>query len=87
MLSKVYSHDECTDEKLLFKRLNKLKKEGKIEYSKDTWTFKIKDIDLSEEEEESLLDLFDKIEVYPDEDTSEDDWSDDLGYYGEWDEN
>lgn len=87
MLSKVYSYDECTDEKLLFKRLNKLKKDGKIEYSKDAWTFKIKDIDLLEEDEKSLLELFDKIEVYPDEDTLDDDWSDDLGYYDEWDEN
>lgn len=87
MLSKVYSYDECTDEKLLFKRLNKLKKEGKIEYSKDAWTFKIKDIDLLEEDEESLLELFDKIEVYPDEDNSDDDFTDDMGFYDDWDEN
>ena len=65
-LFKCYSTDECTNEQKLEESLNKLKKEGKIEYDTlDRWTIKVTDIDLDIDEEKYLIDLFDKLEVYP----------------------
>jgi hypothetical protein len=61
-----YSFDECTSEELLFEKLDSLAQDEKIEYStEDRYTFKIKDIELRDEEIEELLDLFENLDVYP----------------------
>lgn len=61
-----YSFDECKNEKKLFEKLSHLQKEDKIEFSKeDQFTFKIKDIELSDSEIEDLLEFFDNQDVFP----------------------
>ncbi len=81
-LQKFYSTDECNDEQSLFKRLDKLQKEGKIEYkSIDTWSIKIVDVDLTMSEEKDLITFLEKLDLYPtiDEDgDEEEDFEDDF---------
>ena len=73
-----YSFDECSNETKLFEKLDSLLEEGKIEYnSEDQYLFKIKDIDLTDDEIEDLCEMFDKMEVYPYIDSIDDDISDD----------
>jgi hypothetical protein len=73
-----YSFDECSNETKLFEKLDSLLEEGKIEYnSEDQYLFKIKDIDLTDDEIEDLCVMFDKMEVYPYIDNIDDDISDD----------
>ena len=50
MLEKWYSLDECTNKKLVVKKLKDLESQGKIEYSieKSTDIFKIEDLDLED---------------------------------------
>ncbi len=84
-LSNYYNLDECIDRKTVMDTLKNLKNEGKIEYSLDREILDIEDIDLDDSEIESLLDLFDKNDVFEeleygqnDEWSDEDDdWSDD----------
>ena len=85
MLEKWYSLDECTNKKLVVKKLKDLKGQGKIEYSieKSTDIFEIEDLDLEDSDIDELLDLFEKNDVFPYLDKNEDDEEDDYGYYGE----
>jgi len=77
-----YSFDECKNEKKLFEKLQLLKKEDKIEFSKeDQFIFRIKDIELSESEIDELTGFFDDQDVFPymeelDELEFEDDYND-----------
>ena len=85
MLEKWYSLDECTNKKLVVKKLKDLESQGKIEYSieKSTDIFEIEDLDLEDSDIDELLDLFEKNDVFPYLDKNEDDEEDDYGYYGE----
>jgi len=85
MLERWYSLDECTNKKLVVKKLKDLESQGKIEYSieKSTDIFKIEDLDLEDSDIDELLDLFEKNDVFPYLDKNEDDEEDDYGYYGE----
>lgn len=78
-----YSLDECLDLKKVKKRLIQLEKEGKIEYGQDGDILKIKDLDLEEDEESELLDLFQDNDIFPypdyQEDTHDDHDYDDFG--------
>jgi hypothetical protein len=74
-----YSFDECSNETKLFEKLDILVEDGKIEYNtEDQYLFKIKDIDLTDDEIEDLCQIFDKLEVYPfiEEIESDDDFDD-----------
>jgi len=74
-----YSFDECSNETKLFEKLDILVEDGKIEYNtEDQYLFKIKDIDLTDDEIEDLCQIFDKLEVYPfiEETDSDDDFDD-----------
>jgi len=85
MLEKWYSLDECTNKKLVVKKLKDLESQGKIEYSieKSTDIFEIEDLDLEDSDIDELLDLFEKNDVFPYLDKNEDGEEDDYGYYGE----
>lgn len=85
MLEKWYSLDECTNKKLVVKKLKDLESQGKIEYSieKSTDIFEIEDLDLEDSDIDELIDLFEKNDVFPYLDKNEDDEEDDYGYYGE----
>ena len=83
-LHKYYSIDECNNEEALFEKLESLKNDGKIEYEKlDNWTLKIKDIDLTNNEEKRLVEFLEQINLY---DTTVDDDDDDDDSYEEYDE-
>lgn len=85
MLERWYSLDECTNKKLVVKKLKDLEGQGKIEYTieKSTDIFEIEDLDLEDSDIDELLDLFEKNDVFPYLDKDEDDEEDDYGYYGE----
>lgn len=85
MLERWYSLDECTNKKLVVKKLKDLEGQGKIEYTieKSTDIFEIEDLDLEDSDIDELLDLFEKNDVFPYLDKEEDDEEDDYGYYGE----
>lgn len=74
-LYKYYSLDECYDKKIIKKKLGKLEKEGKIEYSIDGDVVKIEDIDLQINEVNDLINFFEKHDVveYPYGSENEDD--------------
>jgi hypothetical protein len=82
-----YSLDECADRKKVLGKLKALVKEGKIDYDLDKTTdvFHIEDLDLDEEDIESLVELFDDNDVFPYLEFEDDDDSDDDGY-GDYDE-
>ena len=74
-----YSYDECTNEEKLFEKLDELLNEGKVEYNTENqYTFKIKDLELSDDEIQELCDLFEDVEVFPymEEDITYDDYND-----------
>jgi superfamily I DNA and/or RNA helicase len=76
-----YSYDECTNEEKLFEKLDELLNEGKVEYNTENqYTFKIKDLELSDDEIQELCDLFEEVEVFPymEEDSTDDDYDDDY---------
>ena len=79
-----YSLDECSDKKSVLKKLKELKKEGKIEFDLDGEVFKIRDIDLEEEEVDELIQTFDEKDVFPylerDEDSDDEDDLYDFDY-------
>lgn len=79
-----YSYDECTNEEKLFEKLDELLNEGKVEYNTENqYTFKIKDLELSDDEIQELCDLFEEVEVFPymEEDITDDDYDDDYNDY------
>lgn len=77
-----YSFDECSDEHILFERLDELVSQDKIEYSEqDKYLIKIKDIELDDDEVQDLCEFLDDNNVYPylgyeedDDDYSDDDY-------------
>jgi hypothetical protein len=80
-LFQYYSIDECLDTKLVIKKLNELKKEGRIDYKiEDQDLIKVKDIDLDEDEIEDLIKLFDSNDVFPYLEKDEDDEDDSYLY-------
>jgi hypothetical protein len=82
-LHKYYSIDECNNEELLLERLEFLQEDDKIEFELlDKWTLKIKDIDLTTNEEKKLVELFEELGLY--ETTVEDEDEDES--YEEYDD-
>ncbi len=88
MLEKWYSLDECTNKKLVIKKLKELEGQGKIEYSieKATDIFEIEDLDLEDSDIEELLELFDENDVFPYLDKDEEEDDEDYGYYSDEEE-
>ncbi len=80
-----YNLDECSEKKVIKKRLTQLEDEGKIDFKLDGDILKITDIDLDEDEVEELVEMFDKYDVfaYPDYEEGLDDEGD---YYDGFDE-
>jgi len=84
-----YSLSECTQTEKVFKYLDKLQDDSKIEWSKSSRdTIKIEDVDLEESEIELLINYLDKMDVIPDMDIDEEDISDndDWGYDDDYDD-
>lgn len=84
MLERWYSLDECTNKKLVVKKLKELEGQGKIEFEleKVTDIFEIEDLDLEDADIEELLQMFEEYDVYPYLDKEEDEDDDeDYGYY------
>jgi hypothetical protein len=78
-----YTLDECIDRKKVLSVLKELRSDGKIEFSLDGEIFKLKDIDLGEDEVEDLEQLFDDNDVFPylereDDEDENDDYYDDF---------
>lgn len=78
-LSKYYSLDECTERKLLKKKLSKFESDGKIEFEFDGDILKLTDLDLDEDEIDTLIGLFDKYDVY-----AYPDYEDGFDYYEDY---
>jgi hypothetical protein len=81
-----YSLDECSERKVIKKRLSQLEDEGKIQFKIDGDLLKLDDLDLDEDEVSELIEMFDKYDVfsypdYEDEGLDSDD-EDDEDYYG-----
>jgi hypothetical protein len=81
-----YSLDECSERKVIKKRLTQLEDEGKINFEIDGDILKITDLDLDEDEIVELVEMFDKYDIfaYPDYEEGIDDENDD--YYDGFDE-
>jgi len=59
-----YSYDECSDENLLFEKLDQLVDDSKISYKiEEKYIFKIEDLELTDEDIEDLLQTFDDLNV------------------------
>jgi hypothetical protein len=69
MSSKLFTHysfDECGNEGQLFERLDEFSNDGKIQYSvENQYVFKIKDLELSDDEIQDLCNFLDSMDVYP----------------------
>jgi len=78
-LFKYYSLSECSDPDLILKKLDKLKKDDKIIYSFDTYeeTVIIKDLELTDSDITKLVKLFEKNDVLPNYDYTDDHFKDD----------
>jgi hypothetical protein len=75
-----YNVDECKDREKVFKKLDQLRDDGKIEYEMDGRDiFKIEDLDLEEVDIEELNDMFDSEDVFPYLDNEEEDEDEDYG--------
>ena len=86
-LKKFYSIDECSNEDLLFEKLDQLQDDGKIECDyEDTWSIKITDLELTISEEKDLINLFEKLDVYPNLDLEEAEQDSYDEYYDEEEE-
>lgn len=84
-LNVYYSLSECGQTEKVFKYLNKLKEEAKIEWSKQTIDIlKIEDIDLEESEVEDLINFLDKMDVIPDTDIDVESDEEDLTDNDDW---
>ena len=54
-----YSYDECTDENLLFEKLNQLVDDSKISYKiEEKYIFKIEDLELTDEDIKDDIQMF-----------------------------
>lgn len=81
-----YNVDECKDRDKVFKKLDQLRDDGKIEYEMDGRDiFKIEDLDLEESDIDDLNDLFDSEDVFPYLDNEEED--EDSEDWDEYDDN
>ena len=80
-----YSLDECSETKVIKKRLSQLEDEGKIDFKLDGDILKVSDIDLDEDEIDELIEMFDKYDVFPYPDYEEG-LDDDDDYYDGFDE-
>jgi hypothetical protein len=59
-----YSYDECSDENLLFEKLDQLVEDSKISYKiEEKYIFKIEDLELTDEDIDDLLQTFDDLNV------------------------
>lgn len=77
-----YNVDECKDREKVFKKLDQLRDDGKIEYEMDGRDiFKIEDLDLEESDIEDLNDMFDDEDVFPYLDNEEEDENEDYDEY------
>jgi len=74
IIDTIYSIEECTDDKYLFKVLEGLKDNELISYRKiDSYNIQITDSDLSAKEEKDLMKTFKDLSVYVSEEDG-DDW-------------
>lgn len=77
-LKRNWVFDECSDEELLFDKLDEWQDYGLISYkASDGWVFNIKDLELTKEQVKEIVELFEELDVYPSDDDSdeeEDDW-------------
>ena len=82
MSSKLFTHysfDECGNEAELFERLDEFYNDGKIQYSvENQYVFKIKDLELSDDEIQDLCNFLDSMDVYPYIAEEEEEESDDF---------
>lgn len=67
-----YNLDECINKKSVINELKSLRAGGKVDYNIDGDIMKIEDIDLDENELESLIELLDSNDVFPQIDYEED---------------
>jgi len=81
-LGTVWNLDECIDRKLINTKLKQLEKEGKIKFSISEDILKIEDIDLEDNEIETLITLFEDNDVFeePDSEGWDENWSDEDGF-------
>ena len=81
-LGTVWNLDECIDQKLINTKLKQLEKEGKIKFSISEDILKIEDIDLEDNEIETLITLFEDNDVFeePDSEGWDENWPDDDGF-------
>lgn len=82
-MEKYYSLDECRTRDIVIERLEKLKNIGKIDYEIDIDVLEIEDIELEDEEIDTLeefLDNNDVIPYYDKDDEDEDDYDDFYDY-------
>lgn len=75
-----YSLEETSDRKTVLKRLKDLQSESRIIFELDGEVFKIKDLDLEEEEISELIELFDQNDVIAYYDREGEDDEDDGPY-------
>jgi hypothetical protein len=90
MSSKLFTHysfDECGDEEQLFERLDEFSNDGKIQYSvENEYVFKIKDLELSDDEIQDLCNFLYSMDVYPYIIEEEEEESDDFDDFDESDD-
>jgi hypothetical protein len=79
-----YTLDEAINRDLVIEKLKSLENESKIELTFDGDIFKIKDIDLEENDIQELLILFDNNDIFPYHDKDDEDDEYDL-YNDEYD--
>lgn len=72
-----YNLDECIDRKLINTKLKQLEKEGKIDFKISGDILKIEDIDLEDNDIDTLIKLFEDNDVFEEPDY-EDEFGDNL---------
>ena len=74
-LGKYYNLDECSDRTKIINKLNKLKKDGKIEYNINQDILKLDDIDLEDRDIHILIKLFDDCDMFEETEMDDDNYS------------
>lgn len=84
MLAKYYSFNECEDIPSVLRHLKKLEKDGLIYYKYDKLNdiLTLEDLDMSDDDIETLLEVFEQKNVLEDSDGTTDD-----DYYKDGDDN
>jgi hypothetical protein len=72
-----YNLDECIDQKLITTKLKQLEKDGKIDFKVSGDILKIEDIDLEDNDIDTLIKLFEDNDVFEEPDY-EDEFGDNL---------